>query len=235
MITYPHFALSNLYLRNGYREVTTPYGLAHEYEREDELEKCIRRVLLRKPEPFRGWDLRFLRRGLDLSQAAFGEMLGRDAQTIARLEKSSDVLPKFVDLTIRVRYAERFEPGMSVKELLSYVDGVARQLPEKIVLTLMDTGWNFDLETRIKYPAAKVYGDSVVQFPSSYGAFVVIDRQRKLVTETAYPDDDHYVGLASGDYSCFFKSVAAISSDQTSSPRLLPHFLEGKTNEQTKH
>jgi len=169
MISYPHFALTNLYLANGYREVETPYGPAREYTREAELEQCVRCVLLRKPERLRGWDLRFLRNGLSLSQTEFGQMVDRDAQTVARWEKSTDPVPKFVDQIIRTRFAAEFEPGMGIEELLSYVDCIARKLPEKIRLSLTDAGWTFDFEQKIKSLSLNARADARVRLPGGYG------------------------------------------------------------------
>ena len=118
MITYPHFAFTQLRLVNGYHELDTEDGLAREYEREDELEHCIRRLVLRRPTSLRGSDLRFLRSGLEITQASFGKMVDRDAQTVARWEKSSETVPMYVDLTIRMRFAARFDNALSIKEVL---------------------------------------------------------------------------------------------------------------------
>lgn len=150
MIKYPHFALDNLFLGNGYRETHIDEDVVREYEREEELEQCIRRLVLRKPEPLRGWDLRFLRRGLELSQADFGAMVDRDAQTVARWEKSKDLVPKFVDLMIRARFAERFEPKLEVTKLLSFIDGTAPALPKQIPLFLSTGGWSFLIVEEVK-------------------------------------------------------------------------------------
>lgn len=141
MIIYPHFAISGLLLRNGYREIETADGSVREYVHENQLEHCVRRLLLRKPERLRGWDLRFLRRGLELSQAQFGQMIDRDAQTVARMEKSERKIPTFVDLTIRTRFSERFEPAITLREVLDYVDGRAAGLPKKIVLEHVEASW----------------------------------------------------------------------------------------------
>src|SRR5882724_321303 len=123
MTRYSHFAFPNLFLLNGYQEVTTHRGIEHEYAQEDELERCIRRLVLRRPERLSGWDLRFLRRGLGISQGDLGTQVDRDAQTVARWEKSHDAIPRAVDLTIRTLFAARFESKISIKEILSYVDG----------------------------------------------------------------------------------------------------------------
>ena len=163
MTRYPHFAFPKLFLVNGYREFKTHNGLALEYEQEDGLEQCIRRLVVRKPERLRGWDLRFLRRGLNLSQAQLGEQVDRDAQTIARWEKTNDAIPSAVDLTIRTRFAARFEPQMSTQEILSYVDGKEHKLPTSIYLRLTNQGWQFELEPIVKFARSNAYGEALVR------------------------------------------------------------------------
>lgn len=176
MIKYPHFAFNNLYLTNGYCEVHFGEDVAYEYEREEELEQCIRRLVLRKPEPLRGWDLRFLRRGLELSQADFGKMVDRDAQTVARWEKSADVVPKFVDLMIRARFAERFEPQITGTKLLSFVDGTGTAFPDYISLSLSRDGWKFTLAHEA---FENVAGNALVCFTNiDQGALVTALRSR---------------------------------------------------------
>ncbi|WP_139326294.1 hypothetical protein [Azonexus hydrophilus] len=142
MIRYIHFAYQNLYLVNGYREFSTSEGVEREYELPDQLEQCIRGLVLRKNEPLRGWDLRFLRRGLGFSQAELGLLLDRDAQTVARWEKKSDPVPKFADITIRTRFAARYEPNMTVSELIAYVDGCGKKLPDRVMLSFFGNEWH---------------------------------------------------------------------------------------------
>lgn len=169
MIEYPHFALPNLYLANGFKEFHTDIGVEREYEREDEIEQCVRQVLLRKPRRLRGWDLRFLRGGLGFSQADVGRLVDRDAQTVARWEKSARDVPAFVDLAVRLHFAKRFEPEMSVSELASYVDGTAIALPEKIVLTLTAAGWSFELARKVIYTAkSEVWGEFAIPVQAEY-------------------------------------------------------------------
>lgn len=181
MIKYKHFALDNLFLANGYLETSTEYGVEREYEREDELEQCIRRLVLRKPEPLRGWDLRFLRRGLELSQADFGRMVDRDAQTIARWEKSADSIPKFVDLMIRARFAERFEPEVMLTELLGFVDGRSHALPEFIQLSLTQNGWNFNFGAIRKLSSIKGLSISSAELPFVHGPVQVVSNRAFLL------------------------------------------------------
>lgn len=164
MIHYPHFAVSNLVLTSGYSEKMGRHGLVLRYHHEDELEQCVRRVLLRKPERLRGCDLRFLRHGLNLSQPEFGRLTGKNAQTVARWEKTDKPIPALVDFAIRSRFAARFEPEMSVRELQSYVDGSSPKLPEKILLSLSQDGWTFTLDTQIKVVHSNIATDAFMDF-----------------------------------------------------------------------
>ena len=190
MIAYPHFALPNLYLLNGYREVETEYGPTYEYEHEEELEHCVRRLLLRAPRRLRGWDLRFLRRGLGLSQSELGDFVDRDAQTIARWEKVADALPKFADLAIRTRFADEYEPWMTIGELVSYVDGTARPLPSVVLLKHSDGVWTFDLEPRITYPLTHTEHSIIVNFSGVYP----VATYRELGQAIVHHDDVMVIG-----------------------------------------
>ncbi len=176
MIKYQHFALDNLFLANGYSEESTEDGIERQYEREDELEQCVRRLVLRKPGLLRGWDLRFLRRGLELSQAEFGKVIDRDAQTVARYEKSAEPVPKSVDVMIRVRFAERFEPEMKLRELLSFSDGTAPTLPTFIQLSLTDAGWIFDFGPRTILLPIKGESITIAALPPGHGQVQTVNQ-----------------------------------------------------------
>lgn len=157
MIKYLHFAFNSLYLANGYRETKIGENTFYEYEREEELEQSIRRLVLRKPEPLRGWDLRFLRNGLGLSQSEFGLMVDRDAQSIARWEKSPEQIPKFVDVIIRMRFAEKFESTLNIKDVLNFSDGLSPPLPDKVTLTYINYEWVFNVRTTAKCISLQTY------------------------------------------------------------------------------
>jgi transcriptional regulator with XRE-family HTH domain len=130
--------------------------------------------LLRKPERLRGWDLRFLRRALELSQAQLGKLIDRDAQTIARWEKSKRRIAPFADLAIRSRFAERFEGNMSLKTLLSFVDGTAPKLPKTILLKFEGQDWIFSFEPRFDFSHTTASARAVVDLPRGPGAIQVV-------------------------------------------------------------
>ena len=151
MIRYPHFAHPKLFLLNGYQEEQTEDGTVFQYKMEDRLEHCVRRVAIRRPSRLRGWDMRFLRRGLEMSQAEFGQLVDRDAQTIARLEKSNEIVPKPIDLMVRARFAERFERGMQIDKLLGFLDGTSTEMPTTVILKFDGVDWSFEELHTIEY------------------------------------------------------------------------------------
>lgn len=213
MLKYPHFALNNLFMANGYIETKMGEDVVHEYEREEELEQCIRRLVLRKPEPFRGWELRFLRRGLNLSQADFGNLVDRDAQTVARWEKTSEVVPRFVDLIIRARFAQKYEPNMTMAEVLSYSDGNAPALPTFIQLMLTEKGWVFDFEFRTRFTLSKAKMVEPMMLPIGLGPvqtlserFVILNSVLPVIKETTgLYSSGSFIGNASDNSLSSFK------------------------------
>lgn len=235
MIHYPHFAFPQLRLVNGYQTLDTEDGTATIYEQEDELEHCIRRLLLRRPAPLRGCELRFLRRGLGLTQASFGELVDRDAQTVARWEKSDDAVPRYVDLTARVHFAARFEPTLSVREILSFVNGSTQPLPSVIYLTWSGTGWSFDFNHTFIKAAAEARSSSATSLPAAGPVYRIIER--KLSTLSAQVNDDsgfvlEFVAEGLHPVSLIEASRGDIT---TSSVFIPPSYFESRNDEHSKY
>jgi transcriptional regulator with XRE-family HTH domain len=233
---YQHFAVPNLYLANGYREMRDGDVVLREFEREDDLENAIRRILIRKSGRLSGWDMRFLRRGLNLTQADVGRFVDRDAQTIARWEKSRESVPTFLDLSIRARFAARFDPGMSIEELLSYVDARGPHWPNRIVLTFANSRWSFNLQSWITSLYATARTSNVLGLPvmpRQYGTFLEIDAAISDIQsdisgrETMRLEEIHRLDIS--DYSNLFVGR------MTSQPRYLPQSptLEGQIDDST--
>lgn len=190
MIPYRHFALPNLFLANGYEEIQTDYGAGYEYQCEDALEHCVRCLLIRNPKPLRGWDLRFLRQGLKYSQTDFGQMVDRDAQTVARWEKSPDALPKFADIAIRMRFAAQFEPHLSIRDVVSFSDGTARPLPTRVILMLVNNKWNFQLDTTIQLSTRITHADITAELPVRFGPTLTVYEGRRFTEQRSIPMDE---------------------------------------------
>lgn len=98
--------LPNIWLRNGYKTITTPYGKAIAIADLFGLNRSIGLKLAKERPHLSGPEFRFLRKELGLSQLALAKLMGMaDAQALAKWEKLGRVatLP---DRFIRQLYLE---------------------------------------------------------------------------------------------------------------------------------
>lgn len=87
MYRYTGCGLPNVYLKNGYVVEETPYGKGVSIKDLDGLHDALGKAIVDSPLPLRGYEFRFLRTELELSQGALGDLLGCDDQAVARWEK----------------------------------------------------------------------------------------------------------------------------------------------------
>lgn len=135
MLHYPHFAFNNIYLTNGYEEKAVSQETVLLFNDEEGLENALRLLLIKKRSALRGWELRFLRRGLKLSQTELAQYFDKDVQTVARIEKSNEVISQPNDLMIRTLYSEKFNLGIQASELLSLIRSPSNEHEYKIYFT----------------------------------------------------------------------------------------------------
>lgn len=102
MYQYTESGLRNVYLKNGFEEIETPYGVAVHVDNIDGLHQVIADSLIKQPF-LSGREFRFLRTQLDLSQREIGEAFGVQAKTVALWEKRGRV-PRWADHFIRAYY-----------------------------------------------------------------------------------------------------------------------------------
>lgn len=102
---YVQCGLDNVWLENGFELAETPYGQSVKIDNPAQLDATIAECLTRKPSPLTGREFRFLRLQLDMSQKRVGELLGKEAQTVALWEKSATV-NQDVDFMIRHIYRQ---------------------------------------------------------------------------------------------------------------------------------
>lgn len=151
LIPYLHFAVPNLYLNGGYTQENSIYGKSTAYKNEESLEECIRKILIQIPKRLNGHQVRFLRRGLKLTQADLGELIEKNEQTVARFEKSNAIVSRAIDLTIRTLYFNNTNPSSDIGEILSIVDGKSKFYCEKIILTFVQNKWSYRQDIPISY------------------------------------------------------------------------------------
>ena len=120
---YTESGLRNVYLRNGYEEIDTPYGKAVRVDNVDGLHRMIAQGLIQQPF-LSGLEFRFLRIELEMTQRDIGEFLGVGAQAVALWEKSARV-PQKADQMIRAIYQN--VPTRQIRAVLDDVE------PERFV------------------------------------------------------------------------------------------------------
>lgn len=140
MYHYTAGGLRNVWLANGYTVKKTPFGRAVSIERGQELEAQLCRVLTRKNAPLTGGELRFIRlSGFKLSQSALAAMLGCDAQTLARWEKSRP--PKGADRLARLLYAAHADGNEPIRAAVGRLQTIDRAKNSRIEMTAHDGRW----------------------------------------------------------------------------------------------
>jgi DNA-binding transcriptional regulator YiaG len=139
---YTGCGLDNVWLRNGYRLVADVYGESVHIEDLPGLHRAIAQLVLAKPAPLTGSEVRFLRIEMDLSQKALGVLLGKRAQTVALWEKGRARVPSAADFLLRHIYKQ------AIGQRSVYVDEVERlraldQIDHERSLVLQESreGW----------------------------------------------------------------------------------------------
>jgi len=139
---YVQCGLDNVWLINGFEIIETEYGQSVRIDRADELDITIAAHLTEKPAPLTGPEFRFLRQQLDMSQKRIGELMGKEAQTVAIWEKGG-ALNKDVDFLIRHIYRQ-----VVLNERRTYIEMVDRlnhldrvENAERLEFKEMSDGW----------------------------------------------------------------------------------------------
>lgn len=146
MLQYTDGGLRNVWLVNGYEVRQTPHGEAITINGQNGLTREICRALTRKTGRITGKELRYIRNaGLLASQATLAQMMGMDAQAIARWEKTGKV-PQWADKLIRLLYAAHAEGNQPIKKAVERANQVERLIHQKIIVQESGRGWESTIE-----------------------------------------------------------------------------------------
>jgi DNA-binding transcriptional regulator YiaG len=104
---YTESGLNYVYLLDGFEVTKTGYGAAVRVANAGKLDRAIAQIVVRDQNRLTAQEVRFLRGLLDMTQAALGSALGKDAQTVARWEKGKTEIPPTEDIAIRQIYLEK--------------------------------------------------------------------------------------------------------------------------------
>lgn len=133
MYHYTECGLNNVWLANGYDEHETPYGAAVSIADVDGLHRAIALHLIKYKPRLSGGEFRFLRKELDLSQAALARVLGNDAQSVARWEKNGRP-PKMAERFLRALYREHAEGNARIQDIVQRLNETDRKAYQQKVI-----------------------------------------------------------------------------------------------------
>ena len=103
---YVESGLDYVWLAGGFVREETPYGAAVMVENASALDRALADVVLRHRRHLTGQEVRFLRGLVDLTQEDLGKLLGKDAQSVARWERSKTKIPPTEDRALRQIFFE---------------------------------------------------------------------------------------------------------------------------------
>lgn len=141
MIRWDDMGLKDVWLANGYERVQTPYGSGLRFDDVAGLTRAVCLALARKPGKLTGVEFRYLRSaGMELSQSSLGKLMGIDAQSIARWEKSGRV-PKWANRMIRLVFEAHADGNAAIRRVVNRINDVDRLIHQRIVLEQSPKGW----------------------------------------------------------------------------------------------
>lgn len=163
---YKHFALPNVFLRNGYNvEEDEEFGALYSYENLDGLEDCVRLALTKTSVQFKGPHVRFLRFGLKLTQKEFARRLEINEQTLARCEKSIEPISRSLEIMTRSLYLNERNIEIGVSELWDIVDRRLIPLRTKLIFMYSEGRWTYSVHKlasqKTTYTAAPIRNEDL--------------------------------------------------------------------------
>ncbi len=140
MYHYTDAGLRNVWLVNGYTMRKTPYGEAVAIHDLEGLTRAICLALAGKAGILTGTEFRYIRQAMGLSQPSLGQMMGVDAQSIARWEKTGKV-QRWADKMLRVLYSAHADGDEPICRVIERIRTVERLVKQRIVVQESKRGW----------------------------------------------------------------------------------------------
>lgn len=140
MYHYTECGLNKIWLLNGYTIHKTPYGKGVSIDNADGLHRAIALFLVNHKPRLSGGEFRFIRKELDMSQKALGEVLGKDAQSVARWEKSGRV-SKIVERFLRALYRETALGNAEIRKIIKRLNETDQRDYSRMLFEDTKSGW----------------------------------------------------------------------------------------------
>jgi DNA-binding transcriptional regulator YiaG len=142
MYQYTGCGLNYVYLKNGFTKKETPYGKGVSIHDLPGLHKAIALDIVENRPELSPDEFRFLRKELEFTQASLGQMIGRDAQSVAKWEKGEVEIPKMAGDFLRAIYKERANGNAKLEALINRLNSLDREFHEQqLLLSETENGW----------------------------------------------------------------------------------------------
>ena len=136
---YTDSGLRNIWLVSGFEVVDTEYGTGVAIHDIAGLHRAIGEALAKKAW-LTGAEVRFLRKEMDMSQRALGQLLGNTDQAVAKWEKLGKV-PKTADRMIRLIYLEHIGGNVPIRKTIERINDTDRQEHARLNAEESAEGW----------------------------------------------------------------------------------------------
>jgi len=136
---YTECGLKNIWLASGFKMVETDYGTGVSIHNLEGLHKAIGETLAKKAK-LTGAEFRFLRKEIDMSQKALGNLFGNTDQAVAKWEKTGKI-PKIADRMMRLVYLEHIGGNVPIITTIARLNDTDQAEYERITAEESSTGW----------------------------------------------------------------------------------------------
>lgn len=136
---YTESGLRNIWLLSGYDVVETSYGPGIAIHDVAGLHRAIGEELAKKSR-ITGAELRFLRKEMDMSQRALGQLLGVTDQAVAKWEKTGRT-PRTADRMIRLIYLEHIKGNVRIISTIERINDTDQDQYTRMTAEESDGRW----------------------------------------------------------------------------------------------
>jgi len=137
LLHYTACGLPNVWLENGYTKKETKYGLAVSVNDIDGLHKLLASKLIDKSGLLAGYEFRFLRVQLGLTQEGLGKFLDVSENAVSLWERK-DSVPSVYDHMVRLMVMAKFNGNTKISEAIERVQTVEKLAYQRYVVKGVD-------------------------------------------------------------------------------------------------
>ena len=137
LLHYTACGLPNVWLENGYTKKETKYGVAISVKDIDELHKLLATKLVEKKGLLTGYEFRFLRVQLGLTQEGLGKFLDVSENAVSLWERK-DTVPNVYDHMLRLMVMAKFSGNTKISDAIERVQTVEKLAYQRYVVKGVD-------------------------------------------------------------------------------------------------